>query len=44
MIELYDLEADVGETTNLAGKHPEKVKELQAQMAKIQNRKLTPQD
>ena len=30
LIELYDLEKDIGETRNLAGKMPEKVKELQA--------------
>ncbi|MEK6237969.1 MAG: sulfatase-like hydrolase/transferase, partial [Planctomycetales bacterium] len=29
VIELYDLDADVGETKNLASKHPEKVKELE---------------
>lgn len=28
-IELYDLDADIGETTNLASKNPEKVAELQ---------------
>lgn len=28
-IELYNLDADIGETTNLAAKHPEKVTELQ---------------
>ena len=33
--ELYDLEADVGETTNLAAKHPEKVTELKALMQRI---------
>jgi hypothetical protein len=33
--ELYDLEADIGESVNLAGKHPEKVKELKALMARI---------
>jgi len=33
--ELYDLEADIGETTNLAAKHPEKVTELKALMARI---------
>ncbi|MFK7788679.1 MAG: sulfatase-like hydrolase/transferase [Phycisphaeraceae bacterium] len=30
--ELYDLEADLGETTNLAAKHPEIVKQLREQM------------
>ena len=29
VVELYDLEKDIGETRNLAGKMPEKVKELQ---------------
>jgi arylsulfatase A-like enzyme len=33
--ELYDLETDVGETTNLAKKYPEKVMELRALMQKI---------
>ena len=33
--ELYDLEADIGESVNLAGKHPEKVNELKALMARI---------
>ncbi|MHC4249623.1 MAG: sulfatase-like hydrolase/transferase [Planctomycetota bacterium] len=28
--ELYDLDADIGETTNLAGRYPEKVAELKA--------------
>jgi arylsulfatase A-like enzyme len=28
--ELYDLEADLGETTNMAEKHPEKLAELKA--------------
>ncbi len=27
-LSLYDLEADIGETTNLANKHPEVVKQL----------------
>ena len=30
--ELYDLESDLGETTNLAEKHPKKVQELRALM------------
>lgn len=30
--ELYDLHADIGETTNLAAKHPEVVKQLREQM------------
>ena len=34
--ELYDLEADLGETTNLAAKHPEKVAELKKLMAEVQ--------
>jgi arylsulfatase A-like enzyme len=33
--ELYDLDADIGETTNLAAKHPEKVKELKALLQRI---------
>ncbi len=33
--ELYDLEADIGETKNLAGKHPDKVKELKALLKEI---------
>ena len=33
--ELYDLDADIGETANLAEKHPEKVKELRALLQKI---------
>ncbi|MDP7302288.1 MAG: arylsulfatase, partial [Pirellulaceae bacterium] len=28
-LELYDLDADVGETTNIASEHPEIVKRLQ---------------
>ena len=32
--ELYDLHADIGETTNLAGKHPEIVQQLREQMEK----------
>ncbi|MDP6636999.1 MAG: sulfatase-like hydrolase/transferase [Phycisphaerae bacterium] len=34
--ELYDLEADLGETTNLAAKHPEKVAELKKLMEVVQ--------
>jgi arylsulfatase A len=30
--ELYDLSADLGETNNLAGKHPEKVAELRSEL------------
>ena len=33
--ELYDLEADIGETTNLAEKHPEKVAQLKALLKTI---------
>ena len=33
--ELYDLESDIGETTNLAARHPEKVTELKALMQRI---------
>jgi len=33
--ELYDLEADLGETTNLAEKHPEKVAELKALLQEV---------
>ena len=29
-LSLFDLESDIGETTNLAGKHPEVVKRLEA--------------
>lgn len=39
MIELYDLDADIGETKNLAEKHPEKVKELQALLEEIRQKK-----
>jgi arylsulfatase A-like enzyme len=35
--ELYDLEADLGERTNLAAKFPEKVAELQALMRSIED-------
>jgi arylsulfatase A-like enzyme len=34
--ELYDLEADLGEQTNLAERSPEKVAELQALMRSIE--------
>lgn len=37
--ELYDLEADLGERTNLASKMPEKVAELKALMEKIESSK-----
>ena len=33
LVELYDLTKDIGETRNLAGKMPRKVKELQALLA-----------
>lgn len=33
--ELYDLEADLGETTNLADKHPEKVEELKKLLKEV---------
>ena len=43
--ELYDLEADLGEQTNLAAKFPEMVSELKALMQSIEGRdKLTPAD
>jgi len=43
--ELYDLEADLGERTNLAAKFPEMVSELKALMQSIEGRdKLTPAD
>jgi arylsulfatase A-like enzyme len=37
--QLYDLEADPGETTNVASKHPTRVAEMGALLAKIRNRK-----
>jgi arylsulfatase A-like enzyme len=37
--ELYDLEADIGETKNLAEKHPEIVSELKQMMGKIMEAK-----
>jgi arylsulfatase A-like enzyme len=43
--ELYDLEADLGERTNLAAKLPEKVAELKALMRSIEGRdRLAPED
>jgi arylsulfatase A-like enzyme len=38
--ELYDLEADLGETTNLASKFPEKVAELKKLLEEVQNAKI----
>jgi arylsulfatase A-like enzyme len=35
VVELYDLEADLGETKNVAAEHPEKVVELQALLESI---------
>ena len=34
--ELYDLEAEIGERKNLAGRYPEKVKELRALMESVE--------
>ena len=43
--ELYDLETDLGERTNLAAKFPEKVAELKALMQAIEgNDRLAPED
>ena len=43
--ELYDLEADLGERTNLAAKFPDKVAELRTLMQSIEGRdKLAPSD
>lgn len=43
--ELYDLDGDLGEQTNLAAKYPEKVSELKALMQSIEGRdKLDPAD
>ncbi len=36
--ELYDLEADLGETTNVADKHPELLESLKKQLAELRNR------
>jgi len=36
--ELYDLDADIGETTNLAEKFPDKVKELRALLEEIKGK------
>jgi len=40
--ELYDLEADIGETTNLASRHPEIVARLKAATEKILSRRPGP--
>jgi arylsulfatase A-like enzyme len=40
--ELYDLESDLGETTNLAEKYPEKIEELRALMKTIAEGKNRP--
>ena len=37
--QLYDTEADPGETRNLAVEQPEKVKELAALLARVRERK-----
>jgi arylsulfatase A-like enzyme len=37
--QLYDLDADPGETTNVAPKHPDRVAEMGALLEKIRNRK-----
>ncbi len=42
-VELYDLEADIGETKNLADRHPEIVKELEALTEKIAKGEQRPQ-
>ena len=43
--ELYDLENDLGERTNLASKHPEKVAELKELMSAVeQSDRLRPED
>lgn len=36
VVELYDLEADLGETTNLAGEEPELVAELERELAELE--------
>ena len=38
-VQLYNLKDDLGETNNLATKHPEKVKELQGLLESIRNEK-----
>ncbi len=37
--QLYDLSTDLGETTNLASRHPEKVREMKTLLQKIRERK-----
>ena len=37
--ELYNLDADIGETKNLAAENPELIAELKRQMEEITNRK-----
>ena len=39
-VQLYNLKEDLGETNNLAAKHPEKVAELQGLLEKIRNDQL----
>jgi arylsulfatase A-like enzyme len=38
VIELYDLEADIGETNNLADQHPEIVSRMQAKLKAFRNK------
>jgi arylsulfatase A len=40
--QLYDLSADLGEKNNLADRHPDKVRELQAQLDSIRQGGRTP--
>ncbi|MDX2030245.1 MAG: arylsulfatase [Blastocatellia bacterium] len=37
--QLYDLATDLGETTNLAARHPERVREMKARLQQIRERK-----
>jgi hypothetical protein len=39
---LFDLATDPGETTNVIGQHPEKAKELAAELASIVSNGATP--
>ena len=41
-VELYDLSADVGEATNLAAEHPERVGEMSALLERIRGEGLRP--